>query len=66
MSNEAAPSPAAPEALPDDRQRRLDAKRKRIGFLDALLRDLDALVFGELLALYYLEHVDPQSRAACR
>lgn len=36
-------------------ERRLDAKRKRIQLLDHLLRDLDALVYLELLTLYYLD-----------
>ena len=38
------------------KERRLDAKRKRVVFLDQLLRELDTLVFLELVALYYLEY----------
>jgi hypothetical protein len=37
--------------------RRLDAKRKRVVFLDHLLRELDTLVFLELIALYHLEYI---------
>jgi hypothetical protein len=37
------------------KQRRQDAKRKRIAFLDHLLRELDSLVFVELITLYYLD-----------
>jgi len=36
-------------------ERRSEAKRKRIVFLDQLVRDLDNLVFLELITLYYLE-----------
>lgn len=42
------------------KERRLDAKRKRVVFLDHLLRELDALVFVELIAIYYLEYVYTQ------
>lgn len=42
------------------KERRLDAKRKRVVFLDHLLRELDALVFLELIALYHLEYVCPE------
>ncbi|KAF2877243.1 hypothetical protein BDV95DRAFT_480721 [Massariosphaeria phaeospora] len=35
--------------------RRVDAKRKRVLFLDLLLRELDYLVFLELVTLYYLD-----------
>jgi hypothetical protein len=38
------------------KQRRLDAKRKRIQMLGDLLRDLDTVVFLELITLYYLEY----------
>jgi hypothetical protein len=41
------------------KERRLDAKRKRIALLDQLLKDLDALVLVELVTIYYLEHVYP-------
>lgn len=37
------------------KERRLDAKRKRVQFLEHLLRELDTLVFLELITLYYLE-----------
>jgi hypothetical protein len=37
------------------RERRLDAKRKRVRMLGALLRDLDMAVYMELLALYHLD-----------
>lgn len=40
------------------KERRLDAKRKRVLFLDKLLRELDSLMFVELVALYHLEYVD--------
>jgi hypothetical protein len=39
------------------KERRWDAKRKRVEFLDDLLRELDALVFVELVTIYYCEHV---------
>ena len=39
------------------KERRLDAKRKRVVFLDHLLRELDTLVFMELITLYYLEYI---------
>lgn len=42
------------------KERRLDAKRKRVVFLDHLLRELDTLVFLELIALYHLEYICPQ------
>lgn len=41
------------------KERRLDAKRKRIVLLDQLLKDLDSLAFVELVTIYYLEHVPP-------
>ncbi|KAJ4293152.1 hypothetical protein N0V90_008434 [Kalmusia sp. IMI 367209] len=37
------------------KERRLDAKRKRVAFLDHLLRELDTLAFLELIALYHLD-----------
>ncbi|KAF9735370.1 hypothetical protein PMIN02_001070 [Paraphaeosphaeria minitans] len=37
------------------KERRLDAKRKRVVFLDHLLRELDTLVFLELITLYHLD-----------
>lgn len=37
------------------KERRVDAKRKRVVFLDHLLRELDTLVFLELITLYHLE-----------
>lgn len=37
------------------KQRRLDAKRKRIQMLGELLRDLDMVVYLELITLYHLE-----------
>jgi hypothetical protein len=36
--------------------RRVDAKRKRVVFLDHLLRELDTLVFLELITLYHMEY----------
>jgi hypothetical protein len=47
------PSPGAQQA--QQRERRLDAKRKRIRLLGALQRDLDMAVYMELLALYHLD-----------
>jgi len=38
------------------KERRLDAKRKRIRMLGDLLRELDLVVYMELLALYHLEY----------
>ncbi|KAF2192117.1 DUF1746-domain-containing protein [Zopfia rhizophila CBS 207.26] len=37
------------------RERRVDAKRKRVVFLDHLLRELDILVFLELVTVYHLD-----------
>lgn len=37
-------------------ERRLDAKRKRIRMLGDLLRELDLVVYMELLALYHMEY----------
>ncbi|KAF1949979.1 DUF1746-domain-containing protein [Byssothecium circinans] len=37
------------------KERRMDAKRKRLAFLDNLLRELDTLVFIELITLYHLD-----------
>ncbi len=41
------------------KERRVDAKRKRILFLEHLLRELDTLVFVELITIYHLEYVGP-------
>jgi hypothetical protein len=38
------------------KERRLDAKRKRIRMLNELLRDLDMVVYMELITLYYFEY----------
>jgi hypothetical protein len=38
------------------KQRRLEAKRKRIQMLGELLRDLDMVVYLELITLYHLEY----------
>ncbi|KAH6620253.1 hypothetical protein C7974DRAFT_229426 [Boeremia exigua] len=43
------------ERAKDARERRLDAKRKRIRMLGDLLRELDLIVYMELLALYNLD-----------
>ncbi|KAF2704973.1 DUF1746-domain-containing protein [Pleomassaria siparia CBS 279.74] len=37
------------------KERRVDAKRKRILFLEHLLRELDTLVFLELITIYHLD-----------
>ncbi|KAF2476731.1 DUF1746-domain-containing protein [Lindgomyces ingoldianus] len=37
------------------KERRIDAKRKRVVFLDHLLRELDTFVFLELITLYHLD-----------
>ncbi|KAF2279394.1 DUF1746-domain-containing protein [Westerdykella ornata] len=37
------------------KERRMDAKKKRVMFLDNLLRELDSLVFVELITIYYLD-----------
>jgi hypothetical protein len=71
MDDEAEPSGAAQrhgEPLEDDeelhrlqgkeklaRERRLDAKRKRIRMLNDVLRDIDLAVYMELITVYYLE-----------
>lgn len=39
------------------KDRRVDAKRKRVVFLDHLLRELDGLVWLELITTYHLEFV---------
>lgn len=46
------------------KERRLDAKRKRIRMLNELLRELDMMVYMQLITLYYLEygHTLPQGR----
>jgi hypothetical protein len=41
------------------KERRIDAKRKRVKYLDHLLRELDTLVFLELITLYHLEYDHP-------
>lgn len=41
------------------KQRRLDARRRRIIFLDHLLKEIDLLIFLELIALYHLEYAPP-------
>lgn len=48
------------------KERRLDAKRKRIVLLDQLLKDLDSLAFVELITIYYLEHVHPCNLSTVR
>ncbi|XP_014559207.1 hypothetical protein COCVIDRAFT_35473 [Bipolaris victoriae FI3] len=69
--DDSAPSLAALEALEDAiarldaaeererekqvQQRRMDAKRKRIQMLGELLRDLDMVVYVELITLYHLD-----------
>ncbi|KAF5851077.1 hypothetical protein GGP41_010683 [Bipolaris sorokiniana] len=69
--DDSAPSLAALEALEDAiarldaaeererekqvQQRRMDAKRKRIQMLGELLRDLDMVVYLELITLYHLD-----------
>lgn len=50
------PEEVARERLKDAKERRLDAKRKRIRMLGDLLRELDLVVYMELLALYHLEY----------
>ena len=45
------------------KERRFDAKRKRILFLENLLRELDTLVFLELITIYHLEYVGLPSNA---
>ena len=49
------------------RERRLDAKRKRIRMLDALLRDLDMVVYMELITIYHVEcaHAFPSYMSNC-
>lgn len=77
--DDSAPSLAALEALEDAiarldaaeererekqvQQRRMDAKRKRIQMLGELLRDLDMVVYLELITLYHLEYA-PRRRCA--
>jgi hypothetical protein len=38
------------------KERRLDAKRKRIRMLNELLRELDLVVYMELITVYHLEY----------
>ncbi|KAF2632796.1 DUF1746-domain-containing protein [Macroventuria anomochaeta] len=45
----------ARERAKDAKERRLDVKRKRIRMLGDLLRELDLVVYMELLALYHLD-----------
>ncbi|UPX13562.1 uncharacterized protein EKO05_0004066 [Ascochyta rabiei] len=54
-SADADPEELARERVKDARERRLDAKRKRIRMLGDLLRELDLVVYMELLALYHLD-----------
>lgn len=45
------------------KERRLDAKRKRIRMLNELLRELDLMVYMQLITVYYLEynhHIAPR------
>lgn len=38
------------------KERRLDAKRKRIRMLNDLLRELDLMVYMQFITVYYLEY----------
>lgn len=38
------------------KERRLDAKRKRIRMLNELLRELDLVVYMQLITLYHFEY----------
>lgn len=40
------------------KERRLDAKRKRIRMLNELLRELDIMVYMQLITVYHLEYGD--------
>lgn len=42
------------------KERRLDAKRKRIRMLNDLLRELDLVVYMQLITVYQLEYGSPQ------
>jgi hypothetical protein len=53
------PEEIAREHAKTVKERRLDAKRKRIRMLGDLLRELDLVVYMELLALYHLEYAVP-------
>jgi hypothetical protein len=53
---DADPEEDARERTKAVKERRLDAKRKRIRMLGDLLRELDLAVYMELLALYHLEY----------
>lgn len=53
------PEEVAHERAKDAKERRLDAKRKRIRMLGDLLRELDLVVYMELLVLYHLEYALP-------
>jgi hypothetical protein len=46
------------------KERRLDAKRKRIRMLNELLRELDLVVYMQLITVYYLEYDHPQRPVA--
>jgi hypothetical protein len=46
------------------KERRLDAKRKRIRMLNELLRELDLMVYTQLITVYYLECDHPIAPAA--
>jgi hypothetical protein len=35
--------------------RKITGKRKRIAFLDSLLRELDMLIYIQLITIYYME-----------
>lgn len=50
------PEEVAREHANTVKERRLDAKRKRVRMLGDLLRELDLVVYMELLALYHLEY----------
>ncbi|KAF9699037.1 hypothetical protein EKO04_003202 [Ascochyta lentis] len=52
---DADPEEQARARAKDAKERRLDAKRKRIRMLGDLLRELDLVVYMELLALYHLD-----------
>lgn len=47
----------AHEQKKEARERKLDTKRKRIRFLNGLLRELDITVYMHLIAIYHLEYV---------
>jgi hypothetical protein len=45
------------------KERRLDAKRKRIRMLNDLLRELDLVVYMQLITVYHLEYGRPPTAA---